>query len=300
MLELRRMRLLRELQLRGTIAGVAEALSLTPSAVSQQLSTLEREVGVPLLRRAGRRVALTPQGELLAQRADELLELLERAEREVADSVGQATGRVRLVMFQSATLALLPPLLRILETAQPLLRIEAVQHEPESALWKTFAGDFDLVVAEEYPEHAAPRHPGVDRVPLGTDRLRLAVPADAEVERLEDAAALPWVLEPAGAASRHWGEQRCRLAGFEPDARFATSDLQAQVRLIAAGRAAGFLNDLTERPAAGIRLIDLPGDPRRTIFTAARAASADGPEIAAVRAALVEAARDALGAPAPH
>lgn len=287
MLELRRLRLLHELRLRGTIAEVARVLSFTPSAVSQQLATLEQEVGVPLLHRQGRRVALTPQGLLLADRAAELLELLERAEREVADSVGRATGRVRLVTFQSATLALLPPLLQVLSEQHPLLRVEVVQHEPESALWKTYAGDFDLVVAEEYPQHAAPHHPGIDRVPLGADPLRLALPPGDAGAGLADAAERPWVMEPAGTASRHWAEQRCRVAGFEPDVRFETADLQAHLRLIEAGHAVGFLNGLTAVPGDGrARLIELPGSPCRTIFTAARTASAGSPEIAAVRAAL--------------
>ena len=295
MLDVRRLRLLRELHIRGTIAAVAEALSFTPSAVSQQLAALEREVGAPLLRRQGRRVVLTPAAVLLAERTGGILDALERAEHDVAASAGKPVGTVRMVTFQSATLAFVPPLLRLLARRHPLLRLELEQHEPESALWHTFAGDFDLVVAEEYPDHAAPHHPGLDRVPLGVDGLRLAVPADWPGSSLADAAADAWVMEPRGAASRHWSEQRCRIAGFEPDARFETADLRTHARLIEEGHAVGIVSDLMLRDAgAGLRVIALDGDPARRLFTAARIGHAAGAEIAAVRAALAELAATRL------
>lgn len=295
MLDIRRLRLLRELRLRGTIAAVAATLAYAPSAVSQQLSALEREVGVPLTRKQGRRLALTPQGELLAQHAEGILTAVEAAERAVAASLGRPVGTVRVAVFQSAALGLVPQMLRILAEAAPEVRVEMVQREPETALYDTFVGDFDLVVAEQYPGHAAPQHPGLDRQLLMTDALRLAVPPDSPIERLADAAAWPWVMEPVGAASRHFGEQQCRVAGFEPDVRFATADLQAQMRLIETGHAVGVMNDLTwAGTEVRFRALDLPGAPRREVFTAARAASVGSPAIAAVRAALTAAIPAAL------
>jgi DNA-binding transcriptional LysR family regulator len=290
MLDIRRLRLLRELRLRGTIAAVAAALAYAPSAVSQQLSALEREVGVPLTRKQGRRLALTPQGDLLAQHAEGILTAMEAAERAVAESLGRPVGTVRVAVFQSAALGLVPGMLRILASTAPEVRVEMVQREPETALYDTFVGDFDLVVAEQYPGHSAPQHPGLDRQLLMTDALRLAVPRESQVERLDDAATWPWVMEPIGAASRHFGEQQCRVAGFEPDVRFATADLQAQMRLIETGHAVGIMNDLTWAGTdVRFRFVELPGGPRREVFTAARAASAASPAIAAVRAALAAA-----------
>ena len=87
MLDLRRLRLLRELARRGTITAVAEALSYSPSAVSQQLTALEKETGVRLLEPAGRRVRLTPQADLLVAHTQVLLEDMERAEAELAQSL---------------------------------------------------------------------------------------------------------------------------------------------------------------------------------------------------------------------
>lgn len=292
-LDVRRLRLLRELQLRGTIAAVADALNYAPSAVSQQLSTLEREVGVPLTRRSGRRLQLTPQAELLAGHAAIVLEHLEQAERELAASLDRATGSVRIAVFQSAALALVPRMLQLLEESSPQVRIELVQREPETALYDTHVGDFDLVVAEQYPGHVAPLHPSLDREVLMTDALRLAVPQGTDIAGIEDAGSWAWTLEPIGAASRHWVEQLCRSHGFEPDVRFSTADMQAQIRLIETGFAVGVVNSLTwTGTAPTARLIDLPGAPHRVIFTSTRRAAIASPEIVAVRAALAQAVPD--------
>lgn len=286
-LDVRRLRLLRELQLRGTISAVAEALNYAPSGVSQQITALEREVGVPLTRKRGRRLQLTPQAELLAAHAQVVLDRLELAERELAASLARPIGTVRLAVFQSAALALVPRMLQILGEDAPEVRIEMVQREPETALYDTHVGDFDLVVAEQYPGHAAPLHPGLDRPVLMTDALRLAVPGDSSVESITEAATWAWALEPVGAASRHWIEQLCRIHGFEPDVRFSTADVQAQVRLIETGFAVGMVNSLTgSGTMPRIRLIDLPGAPRRQIFTSTRSSASTSPAIVAVRSAL--------------
>lgn len=86
MLDVRRLVLLREVAIRGTLAAAADALAYSPSAVSQQLAVLEREAGVELLRKAGRRVQLTPQAEILVEAAGEVMALLERAEAALAAS----------------------------------------------------------------------------------------------------------------------------------------------------------------------------------------------------------------------
>ncbi|HST72067.1 MAG TPA: LysR substrate-binding domain-containing protein [Kocuria rosea] len=294
MLDVRRLRLLRELKLRGTLAEVAAALNFSPSSVSQQLALLEKEAGVELLRKSGRRVQLTPQAEILVEHTAELLRTLERAESDLAASLTAVTGTVRVAVFQSAALALMPEMLTLVSGRHPEVRVEMVQREPETALRETWERDFDLVVAEQYPGHAAPHHPGLDRRTLTTDAIRLAVPPDSEVRpsvTLEMTRELPWVMEPRGAASRHWAEQACRRAGFEPDVRYETADLQTQTRLIASGNAVGFMPDLLwAGDRAPCRLLDLPEAPRRTMFTSVREASAHRPAILAVRRVLEEVA----------
>src|ERR687893_3180151 len=101
MLYLRRLRLLRELHERGTIASVADALQFTPSAVSQQLAALEREAGVALIERAGRGVRLTDAGLVLVEHADALLERAALAEADLAAAAGTIAGRGRIAGFES-------------------------------------------------------------------------------------------------------------------------------------------------------------------------------------------------------
>lgn len=304
MLDVRRLRLLRELKIRGTLAEVAEALQYSPSSVSQQLALLEKEAGVELLRKTGRRVQLTPQAEVLVAHTAQLLETLEQAEAELAASLTTVTGTVRIAVFQSAALALMPDALTRMSSSYPEVRVEMTQREPETALHETWARDFDLVIAEQYPGHAAPRYAELDRIPLTSDAIRLAVPPPSPerpaIKTLADTAERAWVMEPRGAASRHWAEQACRSAGFEPDVRYETADLQAQIRLIESGNAVALMPDLvwTGRGTSA-QLLDLPGDPHRTVFTSVRRSSAKRPAILAAReilAATAESIAPATGA----
>lgn len=284
MLDVRRLRLLVELSDRGTLSAVAEALSYSPSSVSQQLSQLEREAGVPLLVQVGRRVQLTPQAEVLVGHARAVLDRLEEAESEVARSLTTVGGTVRIAVFQSAAHAVVPQALSLLRAEHPALRVEVTEREPDVGLFEVSARDFDLVIAEQYPAHTRAHREELDRVHLVADTIRLALPPAAssptpssghtirraaepapasgvsdripaarharrngtDAAELGPAAAseLPWVLEPEGTASRDWAEQLCREAGFEPDVRFETADLMAHIRLIRSGNAVGLLPDL--------------------------------------------------------
>ncbi len=299
MLEVRRLALLRELHHRGTIAAVAQALHQSPSSVSQQLSQLEREVGVPLLHKVGRRLQLTPQAEILVGHAEVIVERLEQAETDLEQSLQTASGRVRLGVFQSAALALMPQTLILLAAHHPMLRVEMHQREPELALADTSIGDFDLVVAEQYPGHAARWYSRLDRQALVADRIRLAVPTTgpwAGICELADAADAVWTMEPDEVASRHWAEQSCRRAGFEPDVRFESTDLRTQIDLVASGLAVAFIPELMAKVTPpGVRFLDLPGEPRRQVFTAARPSMAGNPAVRACRQALAEAAAEVPG-----
>jgi DNA-binding transcriptional LysR family regulator len=175
-LDLRRLRLLRELKIRGTLAGVAEALTFSPSAVSQQLALLEKEVGVELLQKVGRRVQLTAQAEILVEHTGHVLDRLEAAEAAVTASLTTVSGTVRVAVFQSAAHAVIPQALTILSDEYPELRVEITEREPEEGLFEVAARDFDLVIAEQYPGHTRAHLPGLDRMNLATDALRLAVP----------------------------------------------------------------------------------------------------------------------------
>ncbi|MCK2034717.1 LysR family transcriptional regulator [Microbacterium sp. SSW1-49] len=296
MLDVNRLRMLVELSRRGTLSAVADALSYSKASVSQQLSALERDVGVPLLRRVGRGVQFTPQGNVLVAEAIGILDQLEHAQVAVAESLTEVTGTVRIAVFQSAAHSLLPRALESLKTDHPALRVEVTECDPETGLVGVSSRDFDLILAEQYPGVTRPIHADLDRVALAHDAIALArrpgTPDTADaVAALWSTREQPWVLEPAGTASRAWAEQLCRTAGFEPDVRFEVADLTAHVRLIRAGLATGLLPELVwagETPT--VALTPLPAQPRREIFSSARRVSAAAPSIRAVRRALASAA----------
>ncbi|MFE0100714.1 LysR family transcriptional regulator [Streptomyces sp. NPDC059009] len=301
MFDLHRLRLLRELKHRGTLAAVAAALSYSPSSVSQQLSQLESEAGVTLLEPVGRRVRLTPQAEILVAHTEAVLARLEQAEADIADSLSEVTGTLRVAAFQTAALALLPTALTLLRTAHPALRVHVVEAEPERSLPALLARDVDLVVTEEYPGLPQPRPAGTEREELADDALRLARPDRPRVRQplaaLRELADHPWVMEPVGSAARRWATALCRSAGFEPDVRFESSDLLLHLRLVEGGHAAAFLPDLvwSGTTARTVGLTPLPrGHRARSLSTAVREGHGTHPAIRACREALREAAGGAV------
>lgn len=288
MWDMNRLRLLRELELRGTIARVAASLDYSPSNVSQQLSQLEREVGVSLLEPDGRRVRLTAPGKMVAAYAEEVMRLQELT-RSTLGALGADRARLRVATIASATRALLPRALDIFEAGQGT-RVEIFVVAPEHGLSELEARRYDLVIAEQYPGAARERREGIHYEHLTNDLMRVVVPADSDARTLTDLRDHAWILEPIGTAARHWAVQQCRAAGFEPDVRFEATDLDAHIALIASGHAVGILPDLIwaghEPP---LKLIDLPTPLERELFTAARTSASDATAVRIMRDALIAA-----------
>lgn len=308
MLDVRRLRLLCELQSRGTVTAVAEALSYTPSAVSQQLATLEREAGVPLVKRQGRRLRLTDAGRGLAAHAGAVIDRLEVAEAELAAAaVGdEVSGRVRVAAFQTAASSLMLPVLGTLPAEHPKLRIELVDMEAEESLELLLRGEVDLVVAEEYDYAPRPRDPALSFRDVCRDPLVLVLPADhplcaadAEVAPLAALAGDRWAAPRSGTAFDDSLVRACRvLGGFEPDRRHRSNDLAVLEQLVAAGEAVALLPSLGRPGRVPGVAVRHPAEAHldRRIFLAARRASTGRPALKAVSRALRDQAR-ALGLP---
>lgn len=300
MWDLRRLRLLHELQLRGTITAVARSLNYSPSSVSQQLAKLEDEVGADLLQPDGRKVRLTPQGERLARYAARIIDLEEEMRSSLA-SAEPVAETIRVAALESAARALLPHALTLLRASAPHLRVEVAVVPPETGLSELEARTYDLAMAEQYPGHTRAHRDGLDRQVFGTDTIRLAVPPGSRIDDLTEARSMAWVMEPIGTASRAWALQQCRAAGYEPDIRFDATDLDVHIHLIGAGHAVGLLPDLvwsgTRAERSLVDLVDLPGPSHRELFTSTRTAIAGRPAITAMRAALTEAHREVANTP---
>ena len=286
MWDLHRLRLLRELELRGTITAVAETLNYAPSSVSQQLARLEREVGVPLLEQDGRRLRFTPAGRRVSRYAAQVIDLQEGVRSELAPE-RPVPETIRLATLESAARALVPHALTTLRESASHLRIEASVVPPETGLSELRARGFDLAMAEQYPGYTREHHDQLHREILGSDTMRLVVPQDSQIQDLGDARQVPWVMEPRGTAAQDWVVQQCRAQGFEPDIRYYSADLSVHVHLIRAGHAVSLLPDLiwTAEPR-GVRRISLTGPFYRELFTSVRRATVTRPAIMTVRQAL--------------
>ena len=302
MLDVRRLRLLRELAARRTVTAVAEALSYTPSAVSQQLAALERDAGVRLIERVGRGVQLTEAGHRLVVHADAVIARLEEAEADLASEDGAVTGRVRIASFQTAAHALVIPAFDPLEARHPELQCELVQSEAEKALPALRLGDIDMVLAEEYDHAPRPRDPALEQRELCRDALVFAVPeghpaAGQETIAFADLRDDEWAGGEPDTAWQHMIQRACRsLGGYEPDIRHNVDDVRLILSLVAGHGAVGLV------PALGLHneiegFVWRPpaeGPLERRIFTAVRRGTADRPALQVVRDALAEQAR-ALG-----
>ncbi|MBB0247314.1 LysR family transcriptional regulator, partial [Streptomyces alkaliphilus] len=176
MLDVRGLRLLRELSRRGTIAAVAEALAFSPSAVSRQLGVLEREAGVVLLERTGRRV-ITPAGLRLVEHAEAVLERLERAAAELAGTRSGPAGPVRIGAFPSAGRSLVPRALDIPAERRPTLEPMIVEIDPAAGGDALRAGDLDAALVHGSDFVPDRPEPGVESVPLFSEAMYLVHPA---------------------------------------------------------------------------------------------------------------------------
>jgi DNA-binding transcriptional LysR family regulator len=307
MLDVRRLRLLSELNARGTVTAVAQALAYTPSAVSQQLATLEREAGVALLERQGRRLRLTGAGRGLVEHADAVIARLELAESELAASAGgEVAGRVRIAAFQTAASALMLPLLGAIARRYPRLRLELLEMEAEEGLDLLRRGEVDLVVAEEYDYAPRARDPAIALGPLCRDPLVLVLPsahplavADPETVPLAGLAREPWASPLPGTAFDESLVRACRaLGGFDPDRRHRSNDLAVLEQLVAAGEAVALLPALGRPGRVADVAVRTPAEAPldRSIFIAVRRGSAGRPALSAIAEALREQAR-AIGMP---
>jgi DNA-binding transcriptional LysR family regulator len=299
MLDPRRLAVLREFVAQGTIARAADALSFTPSAVSQQLSQLQRESGVALFRRAGRRLELTDAGRTLAARADELLARLEEVEAELARAAGDTRGTVRVAAFQTAARALVLPAIDRLTGTHPGLRIELLELEAEESLPLAARGAVELAIAEEYEHAPRPHVAGLERAYLEPDEMVLALPAAdpaaaSDPVPLAAVRDLAWATGHAGTAYSDMVTRICRaVGGFEPDVRYRVSDMDLLLGLVAGERTAALVPMLgrpEREPGVAVRQI-AEGSFRRALFVAMRTSDRARPATAAAVVAIEQAAR---------
>jgi DNA-binding transcriptional LysR family regulator len=285
-LDLRRLRVLREVARRGSLAGAADALSYTPSAVSQHVAALEREVGATLLERRARGVVLTEAGQLLVEHAQAILERVDAAEAALDDLASLRRGRLRLASFATAGATLLPRAVDAFRARHPDVELSVAQASPAEAVHGLRAGRLDLALTVDLD---ASTTEGVAIEALFEDPFRLALHrshplANTQEVRLEDLAQETWVSVPEEVSGGGVLQQACRRAGFRPRVAFESDDYTAIRELVGAGVGLALLPDLARLPPHDdVVLRSLgPGCPTRVIQAATRTAPFRSPSAAAM------------------
>jgi DNA-binding transcriptional LysR family regulator len=278
MLSPHRLRLLMELSRRGTIAAVADALAYTPSTVSEQLRTLEGEVGVTLLERGPRSVRLTPAADALVRDAETILAGLDAARADARAVAGLERGTITLASFPSAGASIVSEALRRLRAERPGLALRVLDAEPTESLALLGAGEVDAAVVYEYAYAEPRRADGIVQRHLLDDPMLACLPPDRPAARngrvaLADLRDEPFVAGRAGSACFEFARAACARRGFEPEVAFETDDIGFTCALVNAGLAVALMPDLLVRSAAApVRAVPTrPALPPRRVSVAYRA-----------------------------
>ncbi|MEV8564756.1 LysR family transcriptional regulator [Streptomyces sp. NPDC051322] len=299
--DIKKLRILRTLSERGTVTATAEALLMTPSAVSQQLTNLSKQLGVPLLVAHGRRVRLTDAAHLVLRHAEAVFAQLERADAELAGYLQGEAGEVRVGAFSTAVPALVVPAVAALRVTSPGVDVRVREAEAAEAYELLSGGDVDLALslAAHAPTAGDPRF---TRVSLLADPLDVALPAGhrlaaAEGLRLADLSAEAWIFGGSGP----WSEittVACEAAGFVPEQAHSAAGWTAILAMVEAGMGVALVPRMAaaERRAGVVTRVLSADQPRRQVIAAVRRGAQDGPAVARVLAAL----RDAAAARGPQ
>ncbi|MEU0657856.1 LysR substrate-binding domain-containing protein [Streptomyces lavendulocolor] len=293
--DVKKLHVLRTLRDRGTVTATAEALLMTPSAVSQQLTNLSKQLGVRLLEAHGRRVRLTDAAHLVLRHAEAVFAQLERADAELTGYLRGDAGEVRVGAFSTAVPALVVPAVLRLRAAHPGLEVRVREAEAAEAYELLSACQVDLALS--LAAHApTARDPRFSRVPLLADPLDVALPAGHALAgapglRLADLSGERWIFGGSGP----WSEitrAACEAAGFVPEQAHSAAGWTAILAMVEAGMGIALVPRMAaaER-ASGVVMRVLEADqPRRHVVAAVRRGAETAPAVARLLAALREAA----------
>lgn len=291
-LDLARLRALHAVFVHGSVAGAATALGYTPSAISQQITKLERETRTTLLERRGRGVALTEEALRLADTAQRLLAIMEQAETELEERRGLPTGRLTIAAFASAARGLLPGVLAELDRDHPALDVRLDEVDPHLSVDLAAKGVVDLAVAHDWDIAPLPAPEGLAQAVIGLDRCDLLVPeghalAGRDGVRREELARERWICQPPGTVCHDWLVRTLRTAGYEPDIRHRAEENHTQLALVAAGLGIAMMPRLGRGPLPdGVVAVHLDPVPERRLYALWRTEAARRPAITAAVDAL--------------
>jgi DNA-binding transcriptional LysR family regulator len=248
MLNVARLRILREVAYRGSLSAAAQSLSYTQSAVSQQIAALEGEAGMALLERNPRGVTLTAAGQMLVGHAEGILARLDAAEASLAAIAGLRGGRLRMASFPTAGAVLMPLAIATFRASYPEVELTLAEGEPEEIVPRLAAGELDLALLFEFPGEAVLGEDAA-RSRLLSDPMYLALPREHRLARrralrLADLAGESWIQTSSESPCARHVVRCCHSAGFEPHVSFESDDYQTVQGLVAAGVGVALIPEL--------------------------------------------------------
>ncbi|MEV5508547.1 LysR family transcriptional regulator [Streptomyces orinoci] len=292
MIDLSRLRALRAVATHGSITGAAASLGYTPSAVSQQMAKLEREVGAQLLDRQAGRVELTPAAWLLTEAAEEVLGVLERARARLEEQRDLPAGRLVLAAFPTACRGFVAAALADLSGPYPELDCRLLETDPTRAMGQVVRGEADLAIVHDWHNIPLRVPPSLSAVALGEDRADVVLPqghplAGHEWLSPDALRGQRWISQGPGAICHEWLIRAFAESGEqdgEPDIAYQVEEHQSQVALLAAGLGVAMLPRLGRGALPeSVRVVPMRPAPVRRVSAVWRSQAGRRP---AVRAAL--------------
>lgn len=272
MLSLERLRILHAIDTYGSVSAAAEVLSVTTSAVSQQMAKLERETGQPLLAKNGRGVRLTDAGRLLSGHAERILSLVELAHSDLEAHRGAAVGELRAAAFPTAVRGLFPAALHELRRDYPGLRTVVHELEPNESLARLTRGDIDLALVLDWYNKPLPLPGGLAKAALFDDVVDVALPAGHRLEgrseiELDELPDEEWVAWPDGGFCHEWLLFTLRGKGIEPRIAHHAEEHATVLALVAAGLGVAVAPRLGRDPMPeGVRIVPVRHTMRRHVY----------------------------------
>ena len=301
-MDVARLRTLRELALRQTMAAVADALRISPSAVSQQIALLEAEAGLALIERRGRRVRLTEAGHRLVTHAERVIAVLEDAKTDLAEMKQAVAGELRVAAFSSVAAALIPQVMQALERKHTRLTIVLEEMEPVDSLAALRAWQTDVALIDDLTVPAGMPEPNIERIPILEDQLYAVLPNGHLLAKrgriaIGDLRAERWAMDTAFNTYSDVIIKACQAGGFEPIVNGKCGGFEVVQPLIEQGCSIAILPGLRVRQRRGeFRVKRLTPEIRRRILVAFRRGERRHPSVAAFVEQLQHSAKALRGA----
>jgi DNA-binding transcriptional LysR family regulator len=290
-LDVRRLRVLREVATHGSFSAAADSLNFTQPAISRQIATLEAETGQRLVERNARGIRLTPAGELLVEHADAILDRLQVAEAQLEQLASLDGGRLRLGAFATANATLIPLAISAFIGEYPRVELDLAEGLSRDLLARLEEGEIDVAVVADM-DATTPHADDIELEPLMEDAMYIAMPRDHKLARRErlklaDFAGETWI-EGRDSACASVLRRSAAAAGFEPNIAYESTQWLGKQGLVAAGVGVTLIPAValaSVREDIAIRSLG-PAGPRRQISIASLQCGYRSPAIEPMKAIL--------------